>query len=58
MVKYFLDLLLANVDLIIVPINLWRCNTPVSNVRAFIKRFFFLLVRKLAMHGGLIICEF
>ena len=54
---FFLGLPLANVDLSTVPISLSWSDIFVSNVRVFIKRVFFLLVRKLSVHVGLILLK-
>ena len=47
---------LARVDVSIIPISLWWSDTPVSNVRVFIKQAF-SPVRKFLMHVELILLK-
>ena len=53
---FFLGFPLANVDLSIVPISFWWSDTPVSNVRVFMK-WVFLLIKKLSTLIGLILLK-
>ena len=56
-VKYFLGLPLVNMDLGIVPACLWWSDTPVLNLRVFIKQVF-LLDRRLSVHVGSILLKY